>query len=102
MELMDTCLDKLMKRLKAPIPEDILGKVAVAVSFTCFKLCSIFFVIFTNDDGPFCVLRFFAQTVEALNYLKEKHGVIHRGKNMHSLISNMFCNFYMNIVFKKM
>jgi len=29
MELMATCFDKLMKRLSAPIPEDILGKVAL-------------------------------------------------------------------------
>ncbi|QQP48742.1 Dual specificity mitogenactivated protein kinase kinase hemipterouslike [Caligus rogercresseyi] len=47
MELMSTCFDKLLKHLKAPIPEDICGKVAVA-------------------------------TVKALNYLKERHGVIHR------------------------
>ena len=32
MELMSTCLDKLLKKLKSPIPERILGKVAVAVS----------------------------------------------------------------------
>ena len=31
MELMATCLEKLMKQLKEPIPECILGKVAVAV-----------------------------------------------------------------------
>lgn len=30
MELMATCLDKLLKRLRAPIPEQILGKMAVA------------------------------------------------------------------------
>ncbi|CAB4065051.1 Dual specificity mitogen-activated protein kinase kinase mek-1,Dual specificity mitogen-activated protein kinase kinase mek-2,Dual specificity mitogen-activated protein kinase kinase dSOR1,Dual specificity mitogen-activated protein kinase kinase 4,Dual specificity mitogen-activated protein kinase kinase 3,Dual specificity protein kinase FUZ7,Dual specificity mitogen-activated protein kinase kinase 5,Dual specificity mitogen-activated protein kinase kinase sek-1,MAP kinase kinase PBS2,Dual specificity mitog len=47
MELMSTCFDKLLKHIKAPIPEDICGKVAVA-------------------------------TVNALNYLKERHGVIHR------------------------
>ena len=47
MELMATCLEKLLKRLKEPIPERILGKVAVA-------------------------------TVNALHYLKEEHGVIHR------------------------
>ena len=47
MELMSTCLEKLMKKLRSPIPERILGKVAVA-------------------------------TVNALNYLKEEHGVIHR------------------------
>ncbi|XP_023713863.1 dual specificity mitogen-activated protein kinase kinase 7 isoform X2 [Cryptotermes secundus] len=47
MELMATCFDKLLKRLRKAIPEDILGKVTYA-------------------------------TVEALNYLKERHGVIHR------------------------
>ena len=47
MELMATCFDKLLKQLKAPIPEPICGKVAVT-------------------------------TVRALNYLKEKHNVIHR------------------------
>jgi len=47
MELMATCFDKLLKKLKRPIPEDVCGKVAVA-------------------------------TVKALNYLKEKHDVIHR------------------------
>lgn len=30
MELMATCFDKLLKRLSSPIPEDILGKVALA------------------------------------------------------------------------
>lgn len=30
MELMDTCFDKLLKRLRKPIPEHILGKVTVA------------------------------------------------------------------------
>lgn len=32
MELMTTCFDKLLKRLGKPIPEEILGKVTVAVS----------------------------------------------------------------------
>jgi len=38
MELMATCFDKLLKRLRKPIPEDILGKVTYAVSYnvTCF------------------------------------------------------------------
>ncbi|CAG2201309.1 dual specificity mitogen-activated protein kinase kinase 7-like [Mytilus galloprovincialis] len=31
MELMSTCLDKLLKRTKTPIPERILGKMAVAI-----------------------------------------------------------------------
>ncbi|XP_033095994.1 dual specificity mitogen-activated protein kinase kinase 7-like [Anneissia japonica] len=47
MELMATCLEKLMKRLKEPIPEQIIGKMVVAI-------------------------------VNALNYLKVKHGVMHR------------------------
>ncbi|XP_059153527.1 dual specificity mitogen-activated protein kinase kinase 7-like [Physella acuta] len=47
MELMYTCLDKLLKRTHRPVPEKILGKITVA-------------------------------TVKALNYLKERHGVIHR------------------------
>lgn len=32
MELMATCFDKLMKKLNEPVPEQILGKVTVAVS----------------------------------------------------------------------
>ena len=35
MELMSTCLEKLLKRVRQPIPERILGKVAVAVSMSC-------------------------------------------------------------------
>lgn len=31
MELMSTCLDKLLKKTRRPIPEKILGKMAVAV-----------------------------------------------------------------------
>jgi mitogen-activated protein kinase kinase 7 len=34
MELMTTCFDKLLKRLGKPIPEEILGKVTVAVSLS--------------------------------------------------------------------
>lgn len=40
MELMATCFDKLLKKSIQPVPEDILGKVTVAV-------CSIFF-FYTN------------------------------------------------------
>lgn len=47
MELMSTCLDKLLKKLCGPIPENILGKMTVAI-------------------------------VNALNYLKETHGIMHR------------------------
>ena len=34
MELMSTCFDKLIKRLKKPIPEPILGKITVSVSLS--------------------------------------------------------------------
>lgn len=49
MELMTTCLEKLIKRLRGGIPEPYLGKMAVSI-------------------------------VKALHYLKEKQGVMHRGK----------------------
>lgn len=32
MELMATCFDKLLKKSNTPVPEDILGKVTVAVN----------------------------------------------------------------------
>lgn len=35
MELMTTCLDKLMKKLQGPIPEDVLGKISLSVSTPC-------------------------------------------------------------------
>lgn len=44
MELMATCLDKLLKSLREPIPERILGKVAVAVSI-CFYFLFISFYL---------------------------------------------------------
>ena len=89
MELMATCFDKLLKKLKRPIPEEICGKVAVA-------------------------------TVKALNYLKEKHDVIHRdvkpsnilldakgrvklcdfGKQQHNLCSSgSFCDSVVELEF---
>ena len=37
MELMTMCLDKLLKRLKGPIPEPILGKMTVAVSISILE-----------------------------------------------------------------
>lgn len=33
MELMATCFDKLLKKLRTPIPEEVLRKVTCAVSF---------------------------------------------------------------------
>ncbi|VEN60001.1 unnamed protein product [Callosobruchus maculatus] len=58
MELMDTCFDKLLKRFKQPVPEEVLGKVTVA-------------------------------TVEALSYLKDKHGVIHRDVKPSNILLDM-------------
>ena len=34
MELMATCLDRLLKRLKGPIPEEVVCTMAVSVSGT--------------------------------------------------------------------
>ncbi len=49
MELMDTCLGKLLKKMKPnPFPEEVIGKIVVAV-------------------------------VKALHYLKTEFAVIHRG-----------------------
>ena len=40
MELMATCFDKLLKRLRQPIVEPIIGKIAVAVrEITVTKFC---------------------------------------------------------------
>ena len=33
MELMETCFDKLKKKVGGPLPEPIIGKLSVAVSF---------------------------------------------------------------------
>ena len=55
MELMSTCLDKLLKRTHKPIPERILGKMAVAVSF-----CILYYL---NMDVCVCVGRFDAPCV---------------------------------------
>lgn len=38
MELMTTCFDKLLKKTNLPVPEDILGKVTLAVSRSSFLL----------------------------------------------------------------
>lgn len=35
MELMSTCFDKLTKKSRQSVPEAILGKITVAVSFFC-------------------------------------------------------------------
>ena len=41
MELMTTCLDKLMKKLQGPIPEDVLGKISLSVSTPCLFSSSL-------------------------------------------------------------
>lgn len=43
MELMDTCFDKLLKKFKQSIPEDVLGKVTVAVSIYISLILDIFY-----------------------------------------------------------
>lgn len=75
MEKMSTCLDKLLRQMQEPIPENILGKMAVAVSFLSFIHFSFFLMR----------LPFDFQIIKALNYLKEKHGIIHRGELFFSL-----------------
>lgn len=49
MELMATCFDKLLKRLKQPIPEYVLGKVTVAVSCYIFRLLCLVCYKFISD-----------------------------------------------------
>ena len=67
MELMATCLERLLKKLAGPVPEDIVCKMAVSVSTCVTALCSISTCV--------CVV----QIVKALDYLKTQHQVIHRG-----------------------
>lgn len=43
MELMSLCFDKLLKLIKGPIPENILGKLTVSVSIYFIKYSSSFF-----------------------------------------------------------
>ncbi len=40
MELMATCFDRLLKKLKTAVPEDILGKVTLAVNFSFLNIKS--------------------------------------------------------------
>jgi hypothetical protein len=48
MELMSMCFDKLLKLIKAPIPEDIIGKLTVAVSIFKFIQTVLKKITFTN------------------------------------------------------
>ncbi len=81
MELMATCLDKLMKKLDAALPERILGKVAVAVSVVILSTTELKRIFQFVSHAPQSFLCAVLQTVKALSYLKEEHGVIHRGEN---------------------
>lgn len=62
MELMGTCAEKLKKRIQGPIPECILGKMTVAVSFYCVSfplsfpmLCSCRLNEALRGSGELCV-----------------------------------------------
>ena len=47
MELMETCFDKLKKKVGGPLPEPIIGKLSVAVSFN-FLLLFVIFIFYLN------------------------------------------------------
>jgi hypothetical protein len=75
---METCFDKLKNNYGA-IPERILGKMTVAVRLVLFIhiFCSHLSVaIQVNIYLNFNIF----QVVKALHYLKESHGVMHRGR----------------------
>lgn len=76
MELMSTSLDKFYKyvycALDNVIPEEILGKITLAVSRGSLFLHS-------NTAKIKCIFLFSQQTVKALNHLKENLKIIHRG-----------------------
>lgn len=77
MELMSTSLDKFYKyvycALDNVIPEEILGKITLAVSSVSL------FVQLLNLQKLNAFLFFPQQTVKALNHLKENLKIIHRG-----------------------
>jgi len=80
MELMSTSLDKFYKyvycSLDDVIPEEILGKITLAVSLYTFYVS-------WHVEHQKLTRRFFfclQQTVKALNHLKENLKIIHRGK----------------------
>ncbi|KAA0196440.1 Dual specificity mitogen-activated protein kinase kinase 4 [Fasciolopsis buskii] len=62
MELMPTCLGRLLRDLPDPFPEHVIGKVVVSVSVSSFVSTHVHH----------------SQIVSALDYLKQKHNVIHR------------------------
>lgn len=61
MELMDTCFDKLLKRFKQSVPEEVLGKVTVAVShrfITVISHCiTTFLILFVVDCRSTILLK---------------------------------------------
>lgn len=59
MEIMSSCLNKLLNDLHRPFPEKIVGKIAVSV--------------WSSFD--FTIL----QITKALHYLKNEYNVMHRG-----------------------
>lgn len=77
MELMSTSLDKFYKyvycALDNVIPEEILGKITLAVSRGSL------FLQLNNLQKSNAFSLFPQQTVKALNYLKENLKIIHRG-----------------------
>lgn len=93
MELMSTSLDKFYKyvycSLDYVIPEEILGKITLAVSTTdTFFLKSSTLTSLSRAYECFC----FLQTVKALNHLKENLKIIHRGES--SCLYILFLNVY--------
>lgn len=81
MELMATCFERLLKKLRTAIPETILGKVTLAVSIRLSIITRYYASVppfYNLVNILFHVDRRRIQTVKALHYLKESHGVIHR------------------------
>lgn len=90
MELMSTSLDKFYKyvycALEDVIPEEILGKITLAVR-RWLTVCSEIWISFCvhHEKVTAGVLLCLQQTVKALNHLKENLKIIHRGKILISV-----------------
>ena len=87
MELMSTSFDKFYKyvycALDDVIPEEILGKITLAVSRYFVFVISYQGRVLIRSGRPsvnVCFCSVFQQTVKALNHLKENLKIIHRGK----------------------
>lgn len=85
MELMSTSLDKFYKyvycALDDIIPEEILGKITLAVSGGVAALLAFLSSTCLNGSLSLCL----PQTVKALNHLKENLKIIHRGRFMFAV-----------------